>query len=238
MRLRRLIERGILEFDEFLESQQTDYPQSLPEHILNHAAYSELVPLRVNVDKRNFKSRYEAAEYLNSQIGDQGIKGLATDIGIWTWLTLFYFDQVCLTNTDGTYKTGKRHRYIPEFGDYRVYYRHLLVGPYRIYRSHLDNPEVALGVLCNPLHAPGEIAEQMASRQDIVTNKTTMEVATNLYIDASTKRPKRGASSKGPGTPRRLALILDQLDLTWDLYLMNADGLLNLLPSEFNRFKT
>ena len=59
-----------------------------------------------------------------------------------------------------------------------------------------------------------------------------MTVATTLYVDPSTGRPKRGAASNA----RRLADTLNQLDLIWDLYALDPDKLLKLLPSEFLAF--
>jgi hypothetical protein len=42
----------------------------------------------------------------------------------------------------------------------------------------------------------------------------------------------------GAGCARRLADVLKQFDVTWDLYAMTTDGLLGLLPGEFDRFRT
>jgi hypothetical protein len=46
---------------------------------------------------------------------------------------------------------------------------------------------------------------------------------------------KRGP--RRPGTVFRFIDILDQLDVTWDLYSMTTDMLLGCLPAEFDRFK-
>ena len=94
-----------------------------------------------------------------------------------------------------------------------------------------------MALLANPPHQPGDIAEQLASRQELVTNPSVMEVATRLYINPETGRPKRGAAGRGPGSARRLAAVLNQLDLTWDLYGLDPDKLLDLLPEEFNQFQ-
>ena len=92
-------------------------------------------------------------------------------------------------------------------------------------------------MLCNPLWQPGEIAEQLASRKELVTNRGVVEAATRLYYDSTTRTFKRGAGTKTRGAPRRLADLLNQLDLTYYLYGMAADELLALLPKEFDRFR-
>jgi hypothetical protein len=112
-----------------------------------------------------------------------------------------------------------------------------VAGPYSIYRAHRDDPPRVLAVLAGPVDKVGDIAEQIASRQQIVTNKAAMALATNLYIDTATQQPKRGAAGQGPGSARRLANILNQLDLTWDLYAMQMQAMLKMMPAEFNRFK-
>ena len=43
-------------------------------------------------------------------------------------------------------------------------------------------------------------------------------------------------SAKSPGSPRRFADVLSQLDLTWDLHSLSVEQLLELLPSEFDEF--
>jgi hypothetical protein len=84
----------------------------------------------------------------------------------------------------------------------------------------------------------GDIVEQLASRQELVTNRAVVGAATKLYYDATRMAARRGAGGKGPGSPRRLADILNQLDLTWDLYAIADDDLISKLPAEFDRFKS
>ena len=58
-----------------------------------------------------------------------------------------------------------------------------------------------------------------------------------LYFDPATGSFKRGAGTKTRGAPRRLADLLNLLDLTYYLYGMTADESLALLPKEFDRFR-
>jgi hypothetical protein len=94
-----------------------------------------------------------------------------------------------------------------------------------------------LAFLKQPLWKPGDIVEQLASRKELVTNRAVAETATRLYFDSAAGAFKRGHSSKIRGGPRRLASLLNQLDLTWYLYGMTTDEILNLLPKEFDRFR-
>lgn len=210
------------------------YPSAL---LTDTVATKEIQPF-IAIEQRIFDSRYTAAEYLYNLFKDSALSDIERDRGLWAWLSLFYFDELCPTNTKGERKPGQIARWIPETGVSWRYYRHLLAGPYRIYMAHSDSPGRALLVLCGPLHQPGDIVEQIASRQEIVTNGGIMEAVSNLYYDTSSSKPKRGAATKeGKGTVRRFTDILNQFDVTWDLYSLEAQDVLQLLPDEFSRFR-
>lgn len=230
MKLRSFNTGGINRFEEFLASvvrNDDDLHTLLEDHSL-----STTVSPEIEVEARSFVNRYAAGEYLYFLFRDSNISNLDEDRGIWAWLSAFYFDQLCPSGTN----PGKDYRWVPAVNSFRNYYRHLLAGPYFIYRAHKDNPQHAMAVLATPLHRPGDIVEQIASRQEIVTNHSVMEAATRLYIGEN-GAPKPRAAGRGPGSARRFADVLTQLDLTWDLYDLTTDKLLGLLPSEFDEFK-
>jgi len=236
MRLRRLSSKGTAEFQAFLDSLTQTPSAAIPSQLLGRAETSEGLEVEVEVEPRVFPNRFAMAKYLDSLLGDRGLKNVKRDVGLWSWLALFYFDQLCPAEADGRRKAGDRARYIPAVDDYRKYYRHLLAGPYSVFRAHRDDPARVLPVLAGPPSKPGEIAEQLTSRQEIVTNKAIMGLAATLYIDTKTQRPKRGAGGSGPGSARRFADILNQFDLTWDLYSMETAAMKEMMPAEFGRF--
>ena len=194
---------------------------------------SAVVDADIEVALEMFANRFELGRFLYSLFDNAPIIGLDNDRGIWAWLAAFYFENLCPPGIS----PGDRARWIPDVGNFRKYYRHLLVGPYQIYRAHHTRPEITLALLANAPHEPGDVAEQLTARQELVTNERVMEVATKLYVNPITNQLKRGAAARDNGSARRLAAFLNQLDLTWDLYSLNPDQLLDLLPSEFDRFK-
>ena len=231
MRLRSFNTGGINRFEQFLASAARD-PEDL-RALLEDIGLSTRVSPEIEVEARSFVNRFAAGEYLYCFLGDSNISNLDEDRGIWAWLSAFYFDQLC---PDGT-KPGRDYRWVPAVNSFRNYYRHLLAGPYFIYRAHRDNPQHAMAVLATPLHRPGDIVEQLASRQELVTNHSVLEAATRLYIGED-GLPKPRAAGRGAGSTRRLADVLTQLDLTWDLYDLSTEKLLELLPPEFDEFKS
>lgn len=237
MRIQRLNNIGIERFAQFRDSVITDGSLDQLSTFLVDSTCLEKTDADVEVELRQFTTRFEVGKYLYHLFDEVHIDNLDTDRGLWAWLAAFYFNQLCPANGNGEHRPGESARWVPEIGNFRKYYRHLLAGPYRIYRAHRDNPRRASALLATPPHQPGEIVEQLASHQQFVTNRSVMEVATRLYICALTGKPKKGAAGKERGSARRFATVLNQLELTWDLYSLSPDQLLDLLPDEFQQFK-
>lgn len=238
MKLRRLNPDGLGAFITYRNRLTIEPTLPPPLELLEDPAMSELIPGEVEVPKQGFTNRLEAGKFLNLLLDAAHIHLPERDRGLWAWLTLFYFDAVCPADGHGRRNPQDEARLIPILDNFQRFYRHLLLGPFLIVRAHRDQPERAIAMLCNPLWKPGEIVEQLASRKELVTNRAVVELATRLYYSATTGSFKRGAGSSVKGAPRRLAALFNQLDLTWYLYGMSADDVLNLLPKEFDRFRT
>lgn len=236
MKLGRLTPLGMERFSQFLDELKNNPSAELPKDLLTFPGYFETIDDETEIMPYKFKTRWDVAKYLNSLITSSGISDVERDIPFWVALTAFYFDVLCPIDITGERKILKRARYIPETQNWRRYYRHLLLGPYLIYRTHLDNPERAMALLCKAPHVFTDVDEQILAYQELVTNKAVVELTTKLYYNPKTKNLKYGAQSKGPGSPRRLATVLDQFSLTWDLYASTTDEILNLLPNEFDKF--
>lgn len=236
MKLRRLKAVGVQKFGRFLDSLDTEDPDGYSRAILTDPTYSDSVGSDSEVTETNFENKLSLAQYLHKLLKGSPVDDVRSDQGLWCWLSLFFFEQLCPKQRGGRYRPGARARWIPEVDNFQRYYRHLLAGPYMVFRAHADCPEQAMALLCGPVNQQGEIVEQIASRQEIVTNKSLVEVATRLYYDPVEHKPRRGSGGKGPGSPRRLALVMDQFSLTWDLYAMSQEDVLDLLPPEFGKF--
>ena len=237
MKLRRFNHDGVAAFSNNRARLTLEPTLEPPVELLEDPAFTELLPGDVDVQARKFANRLEAGRFLNELMDMAKIQLPERDQGLWTWLTLFYFDEVCPADGHGSRNPQDEARLMPVLDNYQRFYRHLLLGPYLIVRAHRDQPERAIAMLCNPLWQPGEIVEQLASRKELVTNRAVVELATRLYYDPATGSFKRGAGSSVKGAPRRLAALFNQLDLTWYLYGMGVDEVGNLLPKEFDRFR-
>lgn len=235
MNVRRLTDHGIERMAGFLaDVSKGTVVSGAPDELLLGSEYSEPFQFPVVVEQRGFATRFDLAEYLFQRFREAGAHGFERDTGLWGWLSLYYFEQLCPAGKDGTRKPGAIARWILD-GNHRRYYRQNIAGPFRIYTTFRSEPDLARGLLAGPPDKQGDVFEQIASRMEYVTNRAVVGTVSRLYVGAN-GRYKKGAGSKGPGSPRRLADVLAQIDLTYDLYSLNAEQLIGMLPVEFERF--
>ena len=178
------------------------------------------------------------AQYLDQALAEINTDGLENDVQMWSWLSLFYFDQVCPVEDNDLRKPGRDYRHILEPG-YPSGHRHLLAGAYLVYSVYGLENELSRLLLWSPLHLESRFHHQLASRQTLITNRGILDAADKMYFNVSVSRPKKGAlmEKNTPGTLLRFIDVIQQLDLTYDLYSMSGQEILALLPPEFDKWK-
>ncbi|MBO9518475.1 MAG: hypothetical protein J7493_10435 [Porphyrobacter sp.] len=174
----------------------------------------------------------ELAERLLNALGREWSAFLPR-AGVWAWLTFILRDVVLPRDAEGNRRPGEVHRWYPsDPGDYQKAQRHLVRMPVVLLGNLGD---AADHLLCGSPSKLPEIREQLTSQQDMFSPEF-QRAARRLYFDDSKGGLKRGGGGKGAGTPRRLAKVRQQLDVTWNLFDLEAEQILNLLPKEFDRF--
>jgi hypothetical protein len=234
--LRKLNDEGLSRFAEYLADGARG---AAPVYLLDDPSTSDLIDETVRIPRRQFPNRYEFGRELAMRLGALDPARISGDRGLWTALTLFWFDQLCPAAADGKRTPDKEYRYILSI-DYRHYYRHLVRTPWQLYREHGLNSRFLLMSATDspdPLRRHGDILEQLGGTQSIIRSKAIIAEASTLYSDPLSGRPKRGAAGKGGGSIRRFARVLRQLDLTFDPELLPPGGLSNILPDEFGSWK-
>jgi len=236
MNVRSLTPEGIERANVLLDAMKAGEPATVSPEFLNHPDFSDDTGISIGKPPA-FESRYNLALWLNQQLDGTSMVGGVLKIGTWTWLTMALLDVVAPVRADGTRNIGARPLYVLEPDNWRRYYRHLLAGPVLVMRAHWGDLGITQAILAGKPHIPGELYEQIASRQEVVTSHAVVALTRKLYWDAQTKALKRGSGGKGAGSPRRLSSLLEQLDVTWDFGEMTEDSLIALLPhKEFARF--
>ena len=232
--IRCLNDKGIAEFESFLERLKLDRNLATPSNLLIDSRYSVEFPYgEVDVERRHFENRLDFAKYLDGRIREAGIEANVDARGIWEWLSIFYFDEVFPRSNDVGINPK---RYVTSRLKGSLSYRHLLRDPYILYRQHRHSNGGELDLLlCDELWRFSDVVEQLAARTRLRNSPGALQVARLLYFDPVSGKPKRGAR-QGDGGYRRFCQYLQNLSPQFDLTKMSADTIMAFLPIAFDRW--
>ena len=104
MKLHRFNDEGIKRFGQFLDALSADAALVVPIDLLTDPSCVVPVPPGPEVQARQFSNRMEAARYLDGVLSSVTCSDVERDIGLWAWLSLFYFDQLCPPDGQGPSK--------------------------------------------------------------------------------------------------------------------------------------
>lgn len=230
--VRALNSTGIENFRAYLARLRSGLAADTPRDLLEDPNYSAELPVEVEVTPRQFSSRFVLGRYLSDLLRPMRPEGIDSNVGLWAWMSLAFFSQVCPAGKDGTRKPGQDYRHIPDFS-YRYRHRHLLYGPYEVYRRHEGFSAL---LLSGPVNSESAIYHEITSRQDLIANKGVVEATLDLYLDRKRRAPKQGCqdAKAPPGSIRRFVRVLQQLDVNYDVYGMSGKDITALLPEEFD----
>jgi len=235
--MRNLNGRGEEVFTDYINRVKAGALDPPPISDLGKSPYSTELTTFIEVpDEPPVSVRLGLGKYLVDLFEANGIQRgeLLGNSGLWSWLALVWFDKLCQIDTDSLRKPGETSRYVCS-NHYTDYYRHLVASSWDIYYLYKEKARL---FLWTPLYIHNDFMEQLASRQDIITNKPLVDVFDRLYWNTTQNRPKRGAQSRNrSGNFRRLLQFIQQVDLTYDSRAMKAEEILDLLPSEYSSWK-
>lgn len=232
--IRSLNSAGIKNFQDWIS---TGAPGEIPEQWLTDSQTSESLPEAGLVEKGVFKNRFDLGAYCNERLAAIPLSAIPRTHGVWSWLSLFFFDVIAPKNASGTRSLRETVRYIPS-EDYQKYYRHLIgFAVYAIRQYGADAEPLLVSTKPGILHT--DYCEQIFGYQDLCQTRAFISVANMLYFDAAARRikPSAAPNKKKPGTLRRLGDVFYQLEVTYDVQGMNRDGLAEILPGEFSTWK-
>lgn len=226
MKFQRFTEAGMKAFAEYLATLRKDPTASVPSQLLNTPQFSEPLSIKLDADPpAAFTSRMEFARWLHDAAKANGVEIPRNDARFWAWLSLALFDHVCPVDGKGRRKPGADERHLINARDWKRRYRHLLQNSYEIYYLHRDDPTRAFVALVNSVSQPGELTEQINGRQEIVTCRGCMSLATFLCVDSNGKR-RKGASGE---FARVFGKAVNRISRTYDLPEMAPQQSVKLL---------
>lgn len=234
-KVRILNEVGLQGFRTYVAAAKLDPSLAPPFEMLEDGRYSEPFSLEIEVERRDFENAYEFGVDLNSVLARCEPREISRNHALWSWLALFFFDVIATPGPSGNRKILEEAVYVLDKRfSFQRYYRHLVRTPWLAVRMHGELAKVLL--IASGAGSRTEVNEQIGAYPDLFGCRTIIDAAYRLYFDIGTQKPKRGTSGKGPGTPRRLAAVVRQLQLTYDLSDCPVEGFLDLLPREFSRW--
>lgn len=139
MILRSLNADGLARFKEFLLAIKTEPGLAIPVGLLERHEYTDGVDVAINVEDKPFRDKLEIGRYLVTLLERLPVSALFSNSGLWAWLTLFYFDQLCPKDGHGRRRRLSLEKYFPSTTDFRVGFdKHLLFFPWKMYKLHGD----------------------------------------------------------------------------------------------------
>jgi hypothetical protein len=233
--VRALLPTGIERLRDDLQALRSGARRQPRLELLTDPGASAELSVEVTVAPQRFATRARLGEHLWQLLAPLPAAEVEGNRGLWAWLSLYFFDQVCPMRPDGTRRPGQDYRHIPDF-DFRHRYRHLLYGPYAVYRRHRG---AAALLLAGPPHVEPALYQEIVARQDLIVSRGVIDALNMLYLDPTRGIPRRGASAiNQPGTVRRFVRVLQQLDVTYDIHGMSGKAIVDLLPPEFDAFRS
>jgi hypothetical protein len=233
VRLREFRASGIEAFRRLLENWRENSANSTPDGLLEEETATELVRPSIEVERRDFATKAQAAAYLSEILAPLPDREVATNAGLWTWLACFWFDTICPIR-EGRRRVKNDAYYVYEPNNPRRFYYHLLYLPWHI--VHVA-PTYNRLLLCGSLATMDEIAAEVMKRLYLLRIPCIFEVLDRLYWDEERRCPRRGIIPRHEARPgdlrHRLPLRVRQLEMTYDLQSLNADQLIELLGEEF-----
>jgi len=238
LELRRFTDFGLREFERvLLQNPKGNAPDFAALSLRDDL--TEIISTDRVVSPQNFTNRWECGKYFHGLVESKRVdigRDPETDRGLWTWLAVAWFEY--LNKPQGrSGGTWPRERWILSL-TYSRYYKHLLAGPWIVYRKYSENPEFCKVLLLPAITSPGhDISEHFLCKYELVNSPGFVAVASKLYMSADGKGYKRGVQGNGKGSIKRLRLYTGQLELTYDLMSLSFEQILKLLPKEFDRFR-
>ena len=233
-RARKLTPEGVRRAKVFLSELREDQTilPATPDDILNSPECSQPFLDAPDVHHTTLQTRRDAANYIASLRPEVG-SNLSDDWAFWSWLGVYHLEDIITEE--------RRHRVSAEHETF-VIDTMAVRGSQDIYRNYLWTAwriqqqfgEELSFLLDQELIGIGRIARLITNSTRVFNSPGVPKLMVHLYSDG--KGTKRGLTV-GPGNIDHLIRVLAQLERTYDVYGMELEALLKVLPPDFDRWR-
>ena len=236
MQLRRFNPSGIAAFRQFLAASREDASTAVPVDLLESDEHTSVLAPKIEIEPQDFKIKRDAADYFHERLATIAADQLVNDSGLWTWLSLFYFEQIFPT-VARKHKVRNDSTYVFVPKSMRDTYRHILFTCWNVLRVSPTYNQLFLHSRIDQLD---KYNSEVFKRLYLTRIPRVFEVLERLYWDQATAQPKKGIVSStkvvAGNLRHRFPIRIRQLEKTYDLQSLTADQLIELLGSEFRHY--
>lgn len=235
-RARRLTPAGVLRAKEHLAALRADLemPLDVPDEILSDSRYAKVFNDAPMVSHHPLRTRHDAAD-LMVEIVDQMQEKPFDDMPFWSWMGMYFLPDILDIETRRSKISKADETFVVEgksAAPSRNAYRHYLWTAWRLRERFGEDVQ---HLLDRDIMDIGDLFRLSTNSRRVFNATGIVPLIMQLYTRNG--RTKRG-HSRGVGSIRHLLRVLDQLELTHDIYGMPAEALAEILPPEFDRWKT
>ena len=225
LQIRKLTNEGIRRFHNEIEREGD--PTYILEDKELHTPVEGLILERIqDID---FSSSLNLGRTLNKSLAFTGrvrqliLRNLE---GISGWLSLYFLKEISADPDDESKKFASSYRYILSPNQqYKSIYRHLILGPWKIYSMHREDSRV---YLTGEVRVLRDEMYVFADNFDMIESKSVCTFLNSIFWDGEKNRVVRDRRS----AIRNLHKYLKMVRVDWNLLSIDQDRLLQNTPSE------
>lgn len=236
MQVRIFNSAGIAKYDQILCELREARQGKLPDGFIEDDNYSTPYKLDVQLEHMEFENRLAMTKYLFNKLELDKNKNLYFhELGLWTWISAFYFEALTPVKKYGLHVREKAWYILQDPRNFQRFYRHSIAYPCRL-KSELG-PKCDW-MLSGPTYKNNEVTEQLGAHKELALNKSVNELARTLYYNSAKKKLKRKAASKNilDAGIRRFVTVAKQMQENHYLEIMTEQQIFEILPEEFGHW--
>ena len=183
-----------------------------------------------DLDLKDYKNSYELGSALDTSLKNISYKDLFDDLNLWDCLSLNLFDKIFVP---GKIKGFIPYRYVVDV-DRNNSMRHLVRGPWWAVNRYGENAKI---FTYTEVYQQNDFFEQFVKVNSLRELKVIAEVCMRLYFDKENNRSIPGTSKGTRGGFARLRDKISHYNKIKFLWNMNTNEIIDMLPSEFDKYK-
>jgi hypothetical protein len=222
-----------------IQTCRKDRLAKIDSQLLNDSTLTEEIRDGGEITHQKFDTKGDAGRYLYGFLNSTRLThdDLITKkgVGLWSWLSLFFFDSVCPKDKRGEWNIKNDYTYIFD-PQHRHYYRHLLFVSWRVLDITMPRGQPHRLITTTPIDSLDRVTKAIMEKLYLIRIPHIFEVLDRIYWNPNTNKVRKNITSvtREGNLTKRLPDVIKQIEVTYDLQSLNADQLIGLLGEEFD----